>query len=548
VIVAPPAPSAPASVARLLELAEGRRLAGDYLAGCDLAGRAAELATATGDARGRADALSSRANQLLRLGRQEEAVGDCRQATALLEPLGELAVICRVLTVEAMALNDLGMHEEALEALGRGRAIAQQLGDNDLLFWVHNRTGVVHGSLGDRQLSTRYLMRALTMSENMDAEARFCILNNVADNAVYEVPRLRALPEPAAATRTLQDALGYVAEALRLARVARHPFRESISLDNLGMLLALSGDLDRASELIEQSRRIAAEAGYRSLESGALRHQAHVRLMRGHHAEAVAGLTAALERALAAGEKPMAMEIHEELSAAHETSGNHAAALEHYRAYHLLEREAHNHTAAVRARMAMNHFELDNARLEAENARLEAELHRTRNTELVRDNELWQKQAGEDALTGLPNRRAVDRRLPELAAGGRTFCVAVADVDLFKRVNDRFGHLVGDDVLRRIAVILQDNVRDADLVARFGGEEFLIALTAVNGAAARTVCEVLRTQIAAYPWQTLHPGLEVTISIGVAEIFPGVTVAEGLALADERLYAAKRAGRNQVRA
>jgi diguanylate cyclase len=240
------------------------------------------------------------------------------------------------------------------------------------------------------------------------------------------------------------------------------------------------------------------------------------------------------------------MEIHRELSDAYEQVGDPAAALAHYRSFHALEREAHNHVAVARARMAVHHFELDNARLEAEKARLEAELHRVRSAELEADNLSWQRQASEDALTGLPNRRFAELRLPELAATAGPLCVAIADVDLFKGVNDRFGHFVGDEVLRQIATVLRDNVRDNDLVARFGGEEFLIALDGLSLADAQARCELLRAQVAGYPWELLQPGLTVTISLGVAVVPAGGDLPAAKALADERLYAAKHQGRNRV--
>jgi diguanylate cyclase len=520
------------TVAELLDLAERSRVAGDYRAGSAVARQAATLAAEAGDGSGQAGALRSLANQLLRLGELEEAVTACREAVAVLEKLGDDAAICQVLTVQAMPLNELGMHEEALDALAEAREIAQRLGDRNLLYWVHNRTGVVHGSMGDRDLSTDYLMRALTMVEGLDAEARFCILNNVGDNAVLQVPHLRANGKPDEALQNLTSAIAYVEEALRLAKAAHNPFRESISLDNYGMLLALDGDFTRAATYIERAREIAAEHGYRSLESSALQHQARIRLMRGDPVAAVEGLEAALERARAAGEKPMAMEIHRELSEAYEKIGDATAALNHYRAFHALEREAHNEVAAVRARMAVHAYELDNARHEAQ-------LHREQSVE-------WERQATEDPLTGLPNRRYVDRMLPELAKG--RLCVAVADVDLFKGVNDRFGHFIGDEVLRRIAGILRDNVRDSDLIARFGGEEFLIAFGAAGIEDAKARCEILRAQVAAYPWEQIEKGLGVTISLGLADVAEGGELAVAMTLADQRLYAAKRAGRNRVEA
>ena len=535
-------PSSPAAVqvGALLEQAEAARLRGDYRAGSELARQAAALAESAGDGSAQARGLRSLANQLLRLGEQEAAVTACREAVAVLEPIGDDAAICEVLTVQAMPLNELGMHEEALEVLARGREIAQRLGDRELLYWVHNRTGVVHGSMGRYDLSTGYLMKALTMVEGMDDEARFCILNNVGDNAVYEVSRLRAEGDRATADETLRSALGYVAEALRLAREAANPFREGICLDNFGMLRALGGDFEAADRMIEDARAIAVIHGYRSLESAALQHQARVRLMRGDCARAIDGLLEALDRAMAAGETPMAMEIHRELSGAYERVGDFASALRQYRAYHALERAAHNDVAAARARMAVHQFELDNARLEAE-------LARVRSAELEAANLSWQRQATEDALTGLPNRRQAEQRLPEMAATG-ALCVAIADVDHFKGVNDRFGHFVGDEVLRRIAMVLRDNVRDTDLVARLGGEEFLIGLESTDPADAAARCEVLRAQVAAYPWADLEPGLELTVSFGVAAVPSPAGLPAAMTRADQRLYEAKRAGRNRVEA
>jgi len=539
--------SAAPSVAALLVAAEEHRLAGDYRAGSTLARVAAARAEAVEDAAGRAAALRSLATQLLRLGALEEAAVAGREAVAVLEELGDDGGICQVLTEQALPLNELGMHEEALTALARAREIAQRLGDRGLLYWVHNRTGVVHGSMGDRQLSTDYLMRALTMVEGLDAEARFCILNNLGDNAVYEVARLRDAGQPAEAEETLTAALGYVTEALRLARDVGNPFRESIVLDNYGMLLGLAGEVERAEELIEQARTIAARQGYESLEASTWEHRARIRLLNGDHRAAIEGLHSALERGLATGEKPWILEIHRQLSVAYEKVGDLAAALAHYRSFHQLEREARNDVAAVRARMAVHGYELDNARHEADTAREEAELHRTRTAELEADNLSWQRQANEDALTGLPIRRFVDLRLPQLIEGGPVW-VAIADVDLFKGVNDNFGHFVGDEVLRRVAAVLRDNVRDGDLVARFGGEEFLIGLSAIGLADARARCETLRAQVAAYPWAQVQDGLLVTISLGLAVVAAPGGIDAALSTADQRLYEAKRAGRNRVMA
>jgi diguanylate cyclase (GGDEF)-like protein len=541
----------------LLEMAEESRLRGDYRAGADLARRAALLAEASGDGVGRARALRSLAQQLLRLGQYGTAITACNDAVVQLDAIEDAAGVCETLTVQAMGLNELGLHDEALQALARARQIAQRLGDKILLYWVHNRSGAVHSSMGNHVNGNECYLRALSMADGMDTEARFCILNNLGENAIFWVPALRAEGDKEGAQQALTQALRYIDEALRLARSAAHPFREAICLDNFGMLLALSGDHAGALAMIEKSQAIAAAHGYRSQESEALQHQAQVRLMRGEPTEAIEGLLQALTRALEAGQKPKAMSVHRELTEAYQRVGDFAAALEHYKSFHQLERLAHNEVAATRARMMIHHFELDNVRLEADNARLEAELHRLRSVELEADKRSLQQQAHrlnrhahEDALTGLANRRYIELRLPQMAnlaaQAHRPMCVAIAAVDLFKNINDRFGHPLGDEVLRQIATVLRGSVREVDLAARLGGEEFLVAFDGIELASAYRMCDLVRTRVAEFPWDAIHPDLQVTISLGVVERSGTLDHLALLAHADKQLYKAKRNGRNRV--
>ncbi|MDT4993786.1 MAG: diguanylate cyclase [Actinoplanes sp.] len=540
---------------QLLGEADEAQARGDYRDGVERARRAATLAARAGDRGGQARALRSFADQLLRLGGTEAAVAACREAVDLLDAMHDEAGMCETLTVQAMAYNRLALHEEALGALDRARDLAQRLGDRVLLYWVHNRTGVVHGGMGNYRQSTDFLMSAVAMVAGMDDDARFCVFNNIGDNAVHWVPELREAGEHTAADETLAGALAYTKAALVLARAAEHPYRQSISLDNLGMLLALAGDFQGAFEVFAESGQIAQASGYRHLEWSVLLHEAEVRLMLGEYVSAVEGLHTALDRARAAGERPVT--IHEQLSTAYRLVGDFEAALRHYQRFHELEREARNNVAAARARMMIHDFELDNARLEADNARLEAELHRMRSMELEADKLTLQREAvelgrhaHEDSLTGLANRRAAQQRLPELmaqaAAADRPLCLAVVDVDHFKAVNDLFGHPLGDEVLRRLADVLRANVLTSDLIARYGGEEFLIAFDGLSLADAVRRCERIRTAVAGHPWTGLAAGLAVTISIGVAEGTPGTDDAQLIAQADKQLYAAKHNGRNRV--
>jgi diguanylate cyclase (GGDEF)-like protein len=155
-----------------------------------------------------------------------------------------------------------------------------------------------------------------------------------------------------------------------------------------------------------------------------------------------------------------------------------------------------------------------------------------------------------DALTGLPNRRKIALQLDEAIAAacvtGRALSVAMIDLDHFKEINDRFGHLTGDEVLVHVARAAEEALRGADVVGRMGGEEFVILLPRAAGEQASAVAERVRVAVAALALPA-HPELRVTASIGVATYLPGETAAALLGRADAALYAAKDSGRNTLR-
>ncbi|MFF5985529.1 GGDEF domain-containing protein [Prauserella flavalba] len=151
-----------------------------------------------------------------------------------------------------------------------------------------------------------------------------------------------------------------------------------------------------------------------------------------------------------------------------------------------------------------------------------------------------------DSLTATYNRRYLDRRLAELTAPS----VALVDLDLFKHINDRFGHRIGDQVLQRVVGLLQQTLPPEGFCARYGGEEFVLVTPAARPEDAVAIAARARARVADFPWSHIRPGLSVTVSIGVAPFSgrPGRRhdPQELLVEADAMLYAAKRAGRNLV--
>ncbi|MDB5764911.1 MAG: hypothetical protein JWQ21_3906 [Herminiimonas sp.] len=188
--------------------------------------------------------------------------------------------------------------------------------------------------------------------------------------------------------------------------------------------------------------------------------------------------------------------------------------------------------------------------INAEVARLRAGLQ-NKNDQLGAMTARLADLASRDELTGLWNRREFMRLLQDesrRAVRSRSnFCVALIDIDHFKQVNDRFGHLVGDAVLHELAQLLETMRRATDSVARYGGEEFTLLLVGPKLSTATVALERIRNQVAQHNWESAASGLQLTISAGIAGWQPGETMLQVLDRADGALYEAKNAGRNCVR-
>lgn len=153
-----------------------------------------------------------------------------------------------------------------------------------------------------------------------------------------------------------------------------------------------------------------------------------------------------------------------------------------------------------------------------------------------------------DVLTGLLNRRCMIERLEDELThnrrAGRPLSVALIDIDHFKRLNDVYGHRSGDEVLREFAARAQAELRQVDHLARWGGEEFLLLMPAVDEAQAWTAVDRLRQRVAAHPMGE-SGALNVTLSAGVAQWQRGESMENWLERADKAMYAAKQDGRNR---
>ena len=155
-----------------------------------------------------------------------------------------------------------------------------------------------------------------------------------------------------------------------------------------------------------------------------------------------------------------------------------------------------------------------------------------------------------DTLTGLPNRAAWEERLAlEMARWqryGGELMMAVLDIDFFKRINDNYGHLAGDKVLKIIATELAKRLRKTDFIARFGGEEFVLLIPSTPLDGAQQLLDTLRTAIESTPFHFKGERVTITLSVGVSAFVAGDRAEQVFERADQALYRAKRTGRNRV--
>lgn len=194
--------------------------------------------------------------------------------------------------------------------------------------------------------------------------------------------------------------------------------------------------------------------------------------------------------------------------------------------------------------------------LQVANTELEERV-RSRTTELadaLQREQLLSAQLAElsvrDSLTGLHNRRhmdeSIDRMFGYAVRSGHPLSIAIVDLDDFKRINDRYTHLVGDQVLRRAAAVLAGSIRSSDELVRMGGEEFALLMPGTSAEEAITVCDRMRRSLAEHDWDSVVAGIAVTASFGIATTGTAREVSQLVRSADEQLFKAKRAGKNRV--
>ncbi|BFU46526.1 hypothetical protein KRMM14A1004_47630 [Krasilnikovia sp. MM14-A1004] len=477
-----------------------------------------------------------------------------RQTTAM----GDETLIARARLVHANMLTRTGELAKATRQVQEIHEWALQRGDRRLQARTHLSWAYIKRLTGD---TAERLEHALSAVELLDEDAtpymqvwhRCTLADALADNGDMEAARPR------------------FRQAETTARELRQWMQLTMVLNNWAVSEYENGDFPRARQVADRMLEHAAEHGF-DLEPAQLDTIGAIQIENGEYARAERTMLACVARH-DAGESDHASQLAEYLlNLARAQRGLDAtsraqASLDAAREL-CLERQLHRLLIRVHQEQAELHaaraeyaeafaaqkvFVAANESLRARQEQAKALTRQTQfeAAEAREEAQQFREEARRDPLTGLRNRRFVDEELPALIAGDPDLTVAIADIDHFKQINDRLSHDAGDQVLMRVAELLETTLTaltPAGFVARLGGEEFLLVLPATPVALAARQLDGIRQAINDFDWHDVSSGFPVTVSIGVAGVGGTSPRSQSTAVAsaDRNLYAAKQAGRNRV--
>ena len=471
-----------------------------------------------------------------------------------------------------VVLNFAGKHDQALEHCFE----ALSLLDKKPSFWLargYNLMANIYGALGERVQNLELRLKYLEVAKSLESESHICAAyHNLAlyyindrnielgldyfekgkpylkDNLINQSNYCLSLGRVHLSEGNIKEAEKFLNSALEISRGNALLPTESSSLLLLSELALKEGDFKKALDLALESQVLNENTKQNMLPS--LKQLAEVYFAQNQLDNAKAYLLKILNNEGFQKQKRDLIACYDLIHKICIAQENFEDALNFHKEMYALDKAFFNEQNATRTRALhithkIKQLDHESKLLSSKNAELERQYD-----ELKELHAKVRELSIRDALTGLYNRRYLfeqgDNILKPSRRYTRPLSVALLDIDHFKSINDRFGHKIGDDVLKQMSVLLQDTLREADLVARYGGEEFAIIMPETILENAVVACERLRKKVETYNWASIHTGLSVTISIGLSADLSVDNCEALLSHADEQLYKSKENGRNRV--
>ncbi len=480
--------------AALACLAHGDRLGSRLRRASEASRRAAQIFEALGDAPGEANALATFAHVCMLLGRNDESVEAALMCVRLCDTGMPQAQTLLAYNCLGLAYSWGGDHDRADAAFEEAVQTARRCQPALSIYQPRLNQIWVEAS---RLLDERYQSGVMGSVERMADLVRECRELEAAGQGVSVLPGMRAMGR-------------------------------TISLASTALLTVWQGDIGGAPQAIASAAH-SLSGTMTWLDAFVRWCAAELAWSQQDWAKAECELIAMREMALAVEHEQLACRAHLLLAQVLELQGKVEEARREHRALRRRERRVLAESMSSRELLVA-------WRLGAR----ESEQHLQQALEASKQFERWSL---EDALTGIANRRHFEQSLAEsltaALAADTPLSVAMVDVDQFKSVNDRFTHSVGDRVLKTVAAIMSSQVRGNDLPARWAGDEFVILFVDATEQVAAQVCTRIVDAVAAFDWQSIAPGLQLSVSIGLGELQLGDTVESLMHRSDQSMYRAK---------
>ena len=489
----------------------------------------------------RAQALLCMAQCELRLnGRYLPALDHSQRATLAFQQIGDDAGEARALATHAIAATRLGHYEKAVDSgLMAVRLLESRPPGVDQVLAYHALAIAGHSGGSFEQARNAY-ERAIQVAQHCTPPlSTFELHTDLASTEAYRVTVERMAGGQRLSLDALERHVGECQRQLAAAQgdISLAPASHANNLLVLAItqvhLLAWQCRFDDALQALAHLRAEQQRLGRPWMQAAVHWAEAELAVAEGRREDALASAADMVAVAQAHGHEGLVAIGYHLTSYICELQHDDAGALRAMR--QLAQRERQGRVESLKSRVHVIERQI------------ELRHNRQRVQSLETDSRLFQKLAMEDVLTGLANRRQfeadVGSWLATEASPSAPLCLAMIDVDRFKAINDGYSHLLGDEVLKRIAHVLREQVREQDLPARLAGDEFVVVLRRTSIDAALAVCDRIQRAVADTAWSTLAPGLSVTISIGVAQAAEGDTLPELMRRSDTQMYARKRAAR-----
>ena len=502
----------------------------DAARGAALARESLALARASADLPGEAQAGYCLGRNLYSLGDYSTVLETQEAALALFRSFGDREGEARSLNLLGITWRQLSDYGRALEMYEAALKAFRETGDLPWQARVVSNIGNIEVQLGNPSAALELFDQALELRrEAGDNEGAGFDMNNAAFARVQRARQLVAAGDIAGCQAECENAIRLAERALEVARQYGYTRLEATCVQTLGEAYLAMARPEVALEMADRFLALSRQSGDPWIDAYSVACVGEIRLQLGQHREAVEQMERALSAFEALGSRDEMARVLRILSQAHEAAGDLAAALASLRRAAAIDQQLKSEDTERRARAFASRRRVERA---------------------AEETERFRRLAMEDSLTGLANRRQLDERLGEMMREARergsVITLALADVDHFKGINDRFSHAVGDEVLRCVGEVLRTHCRSGDIAGRYGGEEFVLVFRGLDMRAAAEACERVRRGVEAWDWKSIHPQLRVTLSMGLAAS-TSFDHPQGLIdAADHWLYEAKSHGRNQI--